>query len=111
MNYEKIGEDLYSPKSDRSPLKSINDIKFSYRFNSEIKGEFIITEITSKLFHHHETFVKKSTYRLKLGEIEDCVKSHIKNHMLQLGIKKEMIPKNLINFNISEQGRDFKSSA
>ncbi|MCH4821668.1 hypothetical protein ML462_00645 [Gramella lutea] len=97
MSYKKLGEDVYLPKQQGKPLQNIRDIKFNYYLSSRIDGAKIYLDITSKIFGSGNTYIRKSCYRVNLGEMEDCVKRNIKEHMLHLGIPPNFIPKSLKN--------------
>lgn len=95
MYYHKLGEDVYIPEPDGFPLKNVKDIKFNYYLSSRINGNLIDVDITSKLFARDKMFVRKSCYRLNIGEIENCVKANTMDHMKSLGVDDENIPSSL----------------
>jgi len=103
MNYQKLGEDIYIPKRSNSALQDSGEIKFNYYLDSRINGNWIDLDITSKLFGNDKMFVRKSCYRVRLGEIENCVKANIIDHMRCLGVPKENIPESLFNKTITNQ--------
>ncbi|MBT8295692.1 MAG: hypothetical protein KJP01_03640 [Gramella sp.] len=111
MNYKKLKEDIYFPKPERTPLKKFNDPKFNYFLTSHIDGNSMELEITSKLFDLERTYMKKSCYQINIGDIEDCVKRHIKEHMLDLGIPKKNIPEALHKIKITNRERENKRTA
>lgn len=92
MYYHKLGEDIYIPEPIDFPLKNVKDIKFNYYLSSRINGNFVDLDITSKLFERDHIYVRKSCYRVKLGEIENCVKANTMDHMKSLGMEDEKIP-------------------
>ena len=95
MYYKKLGEDIYIPKRSDSALQNSEEIKFNYYLNSRVNSHSIDLDITSKLFDDNKTYIRKSCYRVKLGEIENCVKANIIDHMESLGLPKEKIPESL----------------
>lgn len=97
MHYQKLGEDIYIPEPNGFPLRNVKGIKFNYYLSSRINGNLIDVDITSKIFNQDHMYVRKSCYRLKLGEIETCVKANTLDHMKNLGVDEENIPKNLRN--------------
>ena len=97
MNYEKLGEDIHIPKLEERPLKNRDDIKFNYYLSSRVNGKNIDLDITSKIFDNDQIYIRKSCYRVKLGQIENCVKSNIIEHMKELGIPQTRIPESLKN--------------
>ena len=103
MNFTKLGTDIYIPQKDPDVLKNIADVKFNYYLNSRIKGKQIDLDITSKIFNVDEIYVRKSCYRIKIGELEECVKSNIIDHMKQLGMDNNHIPESLLNTKISKR--------
>ncbi len=97
MNFEKLGEDIYIPIAEGKPLKGKNDIKFNYYISSRVNGKIIDLDIISKIFNGDKIYSRKSCYRVKLGHIENCVKTNIKDHMKKLGIAQTSIPDSLKN--------------
>lgn len=95
MKYYKLGEDVYLPNHCKFPLKSAIDLKFNYYISSRVNGSLIDLDITSKIFDGDDVYVRKSSYRVKLGEIENCVKANIKDHMIKLGVENSNIPPSL----------------
>lgn len=103
MKYKKLCEDINIPKNNTSTLKHEKNIKFNYYLSSRMNGKFIDLDITSKLFSKDQMFIRKSCYRVHLGEIENCVKANIIDHMKSLGVTDENIPQALNNINRSNQ--------
>ena len=97
MNYEKLGEDIHIPKLIEHPLKNKDGFKFNYYLSSRVNGKKIDLDITSKIFDKDQIYIRKSCYRVKIGQIENCVKSNIKEHMKELGIPQTRIPESLKN--------------
>lgn len=97
MSYKKLGEDVYLPKVEGKPLLNKEKVKFNYYLSSRTNGKKIDLDITSKIFESGDTYIRKSCYRVNLGEIENCVKENIKDHMLKLGISQTGIPTSLKN--------------
>ena len=97
MNYKKLGEDIYIPKLIGRPLLKENSFKFNYYLSSRVNGKMIDLDITSKIFRGDRAYARKSCYRVKLGEIENCVKANIIDHMKKLGISQTNIPDSLKN--------------
>jgi len=100
MKYQKLGEDLEIPVSNGFPLRNKEDIKFNYYLSSRINGNLIDLDITSKLFDNDKMYIRKSCYRVNLGEMENCVKANTIDHMLSLGLQECNIPASLKNTNI-----------
>lgn len=107
MKYQKLGEDIYIPQSLDSPLDASADIKFNYYLSSRINGKKIDMDITSKVFVSEKMYIRKSCYRVKMGEIEKCVKMNIIDHMKKLGIEENRIPKSLLT---SREPSNFSNS-
>lgn len=105
MIYKKLREDIYFPQAQQTPLKKINHPTFNYFLNSRVDDDAMELEITSKVFALERTYIKKSCYQIDIGEIEDCVKSHIREHMLDLGVPRKNIPKALSQINITNPRR------
>ena len=103
MNFKKLGTDIYIPKNDPNALKNIDDVKFNYYLSSRIKGNLIDLDITSKIFNVDDIYVRKSCYRIKIGKLEDCVKSNIIDHMKKLGMDESNIPESLLNTKITKR--------
>ena len=97
MKYQKLGDDCYTPEKSGLPLKNKNNIKFNYYLSSRINGNLIDLDITSKLFHEDEMYIRKSCYRVKLRSIENCVKNNTVDHMISLGMDSDNIPASLIS--------------
>ena len=95
MRYAKLGEDLEIPVVSNLPLKGKKNIKFNYYCSSRINGKLIDLDITSKLFDQDKMYIRKSCYRIKLGEMENCVKQNTIDHMLSLGLPESSIPDSL----------------
>lgn len=111
MIYEKLGQDIYIPAKSNLALKKINNIKFNYQANSSIKGNLIELDLTSKLFAGNAIYIRKSCYRIKLGEIEDCVKANSLDHMRALGISVSNIPDSLKNLNFTNRNRSYSENS
>lgn len=110
MNYEKLGTDIYIPQKDSNALKDIANIKFNYYLTSRINGNLIDLDITSKLFNVDKVYIRKSCYRIKIGQLEECVKSNIIDHMNELGMDKNNIPKSLLNSSFTKRSNRFSKS-
>lgn len=96
MTYQKLGEDIFIPVPDGKPLENATDLKFHYYLSSRVNGKLIDLDITSKIFEGDRMFIRKSCYRVRLGEIENCVKANIIDHMEKLGVSRSNIPKALL---------------
>lgn len=101
MKYQKLGEDLEIPARNGFPLSETKSIKFNYYLSSRINGKLIDLDITSKLFDKDKMYIRKSCYRVNLGDMENCVKANTIDHMLQLGLKVCNIPASLKNINFT----------
>ncbi|PTX44166.1 hypothetical protein C8P64_0136 [Christiangramia gaetbulicola] len=110
MDYQKLGEDIYIPKRNVSALKDSGEIKFHYFLDSRINGHWVDLDVTSKLFDNDKLYVRKSCYRVKLGQIENCVKANIIDHMKSLGLPTKNIPKALYNRSTTNQSLRHKTS-
>ena len=95
MLFKKLGDDIFAPAPRAMALIDAKEPKFNYYLSSRIIGPLIDLDITTKIFHNNEMFVRKSTYRVKLGEIEKCVKQNLIEHMLLLGLPETEIPDSL----------------
>ena len=100
MNYRKLGEDIYIPQNHNLLLTDAENVKFNYYLSSRVNGKKIDLDITTKIFEQDRMFVRKSCYRVKLGEIENCVKSNIIDHMRKLGVPENVIPESLSSPNV-----------
>jgi len=103
MKYEKLGEDINIPNTKGLPLLNIKDVKFNYYMSSRINGSQIDLDITSKIFNNEDMYVRRSSYRVMLGDIENCVKRNAIDHMLSLGLKECHIPASLKNIDTKNQ--------
>jgi len=101
MRYQKRGEYIYLPEVDGIPLKNVEDVKFKYYLSSRKNGEKVDVDITTKLFDQNRMYVRKASYKLGIGEIEDCVKENLIDHMRSLGMDAHNIPEALINDDIT----------
>lgn len=101
MQYQKMGDDIYIPKPTDSPLKEKKDIKFNYYLSSRVHKNLIDLDITTKLFDDENIYVRKSRYKVRMGEIENCVKANLIDHMKQLGMDENNIPPSLHNMGLS----------
>ncbi len=110
MDYQKLGEDIYIPKRNISALKDSENIKFHYYLDSRFNGQWIDLDVTSKLFDHEKLYVRKSCYRVKLGQIENCVKANIIDHMKSLGLPSKGIPKALYSRSTTNQSLRTKTN-
>lgn len=95
MIFKKLGDDIFAPSPKAMALIDAKDPKFNYYLSSRIRGPLIDLDITTKIFHNNEMFVRKSSYRVKLGQIEKCVKQNLIEHMLLLGLPEAEIPDSL----------------
>jgi len=110
MKYLKLGEDLEIPEVNNLPLKQKKNIKFNYYCSSRMNGNLIDLDITSKLFNKKDMYVRKSCYRIKLGEMEKCVKQNTIDHMLSLGLAEEDLPDSLTQYNPRVKTRASKNT-
>ncbi|MUP44254.1 hypothetical protein E0K83_00655 [Gramella sp. BOM4] len=97
MKYQLLGDHIYIPKLTDSPLEGKKNIKFSYYLSSRVNGKNIDLDITTKLFDDHHMYVRKSCYRVTIGEMENCVKENLIDHMRSLGMDDADIPTSLLN--------------
>ncbi|MDX1543548.1 MAG: hypothetical protein R3214_06330 [Christiangramia sp.] len=95
MKFEKLGDFIDIPKFTDSPLEGKKNIKFNYYLSSRVNGKLIDLDITTKLFDQDQMFIRKACYRVKLGEIENCVKANLIDHMKSLGMDECNIPETL----------------
>ena len=96
MKYQLLGDHTYIPKQADSPLAGKQGVKFNYYLSSRVIGENIDLDITPKLFHRHDMFVRKSSYRVNPGEMENCVRANLIDHMRCLGMDNSNIPARLL---------------
>ncbi len=89
MNFEKLGEHLHIPKNAGKPLVGKENIKFNYYLNSRVYGKRVDLDITTKLFLKGQCYVRKGCYRVRLGEIEECVKYNLLDHKRSLGMDED----------------------
>lgn len=101
MKFQQLGGHIYIPKLEGSPLRGKENIKFNYYLSSRVNGKHIDLDITTKLFDGKQMYVRKSCYRVRLGEIESCVKQNIIDHMRSLGMDESNIPASLIDIGIT----------
>ena len=95
MLFKKLGDDIFAPAPKATALIDAKKPKFNYYLSSKIRGPLIDLDITTKIFNENKMFVRKSSYRVKLGQIESCVKQNLIEHMLLLGLPEEKIPDSL----------------
>ncbi|TBW26536.1 hypothetical protein [Gramella sp. KN1008] len=95
MKYEKLGDFIYIPKHAGTPLKGKKNIKFNYYLSSRVNGRLIDLDITTKLFDENQMYIRKACYRVRIGEIENCVKDSLIDHMKSLGMDESNIPESL----------------
>lgn len=101
MKYQQLGEFVHIPKLEGTPLKNKMDVKFNYYLSSRVNGKRIDLDITTKLFDDKQIYIRKACYRVRLGEIENCVKENLIAHMRSLGMDESNIPSSLINVGIT----------
>lgn len=112
MKYQKIGDDIYIPKLSDSPLKKKKNVKFNYYLSSRIHKNLIDLDITTKLFAEENIYVRKSSYKVRMGEIESCVKANLLDHMQALGMDESNIPASLNSMILNSQSvRSIKKKA
>lgn len=112
MKYQKMGDDIYIPKPTDSPLKETKNIKFNYYLSSKVHKNLIDLDITTKLFDDEKIYVRKSSYKVRMGEIENCVKANLIDHMKSLGMDDKNIPESLHNMGLSSDSlRNIKKKA
>lgn len=95
MKYEKLGESIDIPQNMGTPLKGKKNVKFNYYLSSRVNGRLIDLDITTKLFDEEHMYIRKACYRVKIGEIENCVKANLLEHMKSLGMDESNIPESL----------------
>ena len=103
MNYQKLGECIQFPKTKKKLLEGKRGIRFNYFLSSKSKGTSIDLDITSKIFYEDQIYVRIAAYRVKMGEIEKCVRENILDHMYSLGMDEDNIPSSLLNFSMSSE--------
>lgn len=103
MKFQKLGDFIHIPKHTGSPLQGKKNIKFNYYLSSRVNGKLIDLDITTKLFDKDEMYIRKACYRVKLGEIENCVKANLIDHMRSLGMVESDIPDSLTSLAITSR--------
>lgn len=101
MKYQQLGDFVNIPNVQGSPLKGKKDIKFNYYLSSRVNGKSIDLDITTKIFDDEQMYIRKACYRVKIGEIESCVKHNLIDHMKGLGMDETNIPSSLIHVGIT----------
>lgn len=101
MKFEKLGEFIYIPQREETSLAGKSNIRFNYYLSSRINGKLVDLDITTKIFDEHKLYTRKACYRVKLAEIESCVKANLVDHMRSLGVADDAIPKSLIEIGIT----------
>ncbi len=101
MKYQKLGEFIYLPPKEGAPLRGKKDVKFNYYLSSRVNGKLIDIDITTKLFDDDDMYIRKACYKVRLSDIESCVKENLIDHMRSLGMEEENIPSSLINMGIT----------
>lgn len=101
MKYQKLGEFIHIPRKEGKPLEGKEEIKFNYYLSSRVNGKLIDIDITTKLFDEDDMYIRKACYRVRMSEIESCVKENLIDHMRSLGMEEEYIPSSLINIGIT----------
>lgn len=110
MKYEQLGNFIHIPEVNIKPLENRSDVKFNYYLSSRVNGKHIDLDITTKLFDEDQMYIRKACYRVRLGEIENCVKYNLIDHMRYLGISDEDIPVSLIKTGITSHAIDCSNS-
>ena len=110
MNYQKIGEIIHFPKSKGKPLQGKRGIRFNYYLSSKNLGSFVALDVTTKLFYQEKIYVRNAVYRVRLGEIEKCVRENILKHMKSLGMDENNIPASLLHFSMSSDHISYSPS-
>ncbi len=101
MKYLKLGEFIHIPRIEGTPLKGKKDIKFNYYLSSRVNSKRVDLDITTKLFDEKQIYIRKACYRVRVGEIENCVKENLIDHMRSLGMDESNIPASLIDVGIT----------
>ncbi|SDS05499.1 hypothetical protein [Gramella sp. MAR_2010_147] len=111
MKYKRLGDHMEIPKINGSPLREKEKIKFNYYLSSRMNGKLVDVDITSKLFDGNKMYIRKSCYRIPLGDVENCVKENTIEHMLSLGLKETNIPDSLKGIHIKDRKPKFSNKS
>lgn len=103
MKFNRLGDFIYIPKHIGTPLTGKKNIKFNYYLSSRVNGKYIDLDITTKLFDGNDMYIRKACYRVRLGEIENCVKANLIDHMQSLGMDENNMPKSLCQLDLTSQ--------
>ncbi|MUP45657.1 hypothetical protein E0K83_07855 [Gramella sp. BOM4] len=96
MQFQKLGDAVYTPKIKGSPLANKEHIEFNYYIQTKTHGNKVDLDLTTKLFDKDREYICKSSYRIPMKKLEDCVKANLVDHMLTLGMKRKNLPKSLL---------------
>ena len=110
MKFKEIGEVIYIPEINGKPLEGKQNIKFNYYISTRLHKDMIEMNVTTKLFHEDDIYIRQARYRLKMGQIEKCVKRNLIEHMCSLGMKRNDLPKSVLYRDSSSFIRNSRSS-
>ncbi len=96
MEFQKLGDTIFTPQIEGSPLANKVDIEFNYYLSVKIHGNNVEMDLTTILFDTTTEYTCKSCYRITIDQIEDCIKANLVSHMLRLGVKRKNIPISLL---------------
>lgn len=96
MGFERLGEAVYYPKILGSTLQGTRKVIYNYYLRTQIKGTFAYIDIKTKLFAKGKEYIQMVSYKVRIDEIEACVKKSLLQHMRKLGLEEEYIPKSLL---------------
>lgn len=94
--YKNLGDPVYIPKMEGSPLADKKQINFNYYLSTIIKGKNVDVDLTTKIFDKETEYICRVCYRVEIDQIGNCVKSCLVNHMCALGMNRKDIPKSLL---------------
>lgn len=97
MEFQKLEDAVYIPKIKGSPLADKEHIEFNYYLHTKTHGNKVDLDLTTKLCDNKMEYKCKSSYRIPMDQIENCVKANLVDHMRTLGMKRKNIPKSLMS--------------
>lgn len=110
MKFQQLGDAIHIPEVKGRPLEGKDEIRYNYYISTRINGDKVDMDITTKIFHDEAMYVRMAFCRVKVGQIEKCVKRNLIEHMIQLGLRRKDIPRSLIYKDTSSYIRNQRSS-
>lgn len=84
MEFQKLGDAVYTPEIKGTPLADREHVEFNYYINTRTCGNKVDLDLTTKLFDNNVEYICKCSYRIPLDKIGNCVKANLVDHMCKL---------------------------